>query len=136
MIIILVATLGTAIIIGWMGSLETPQSIGSVDVEVENIPLNDISGSERFTDTGYAKIFVSDQNGNGLAGATVVLNGCNAVDAEGKTVYGVTDASGYVEFDNIHASLRGAKVGHITVEVSKSGFGSNSSARISVIACV
>lgn len=31
MIIILVATMGTAIIVGWMGSIETPQSIGSVD---------------------------------------------------------------------------------------------------------
>ncbi|MCL2712775.1 MAG: hypothetical protein FWD37_05845 [Methanomassiliicoccaceae archaeon] len=134
MIIILVATLGTAIIIGWMGSLETPQSIGSVNVETENIPLNEISGSERYTDSGYVKIFVADQNGNGLAGATVVLTGCNAKTADGKTVYGITDENGYVEFEDMHVSLRGAKTGHITVEVSKSGFGTNSSARIMVVA--
>ena len=32
MIIIMVATLGTAIIIGWMGNIEEPDSISRVDV--------------------------------------------------------------------------------------------------------
>jgi hypothetical protein len=134
MIIILVATLGTAVIIGWMTSLETPQSIGSVNVDSDDIILKGISGSEHYTDSGYAKIYVTDQNGNALAGATVVLSGCSVSTADGRTVHGVTDMYGYAEFNNIHASLRGAKIGFITVEVSKSGYGSDSTAKIAVIA--
>ena len=134
MIVILVATLGTAIIIGWMGSLETPSQIGSVNVDSGDITLNLTSGSEKYTTTGYAKIYVTDQNGNGLSGATVVLTGCGIVTKAGGTVYGTTDAKGYVEFKDLRVSLRGQKIGFVTVEVSKSGYGTDSSARIAVIA--
>jgi len=134
MIIILIATLGTAIILGWMGSLNTPSSIGSVNVESDDIVLNETSGSERYTDVGYVKIFVTDQNGDGLGGATVVLVGCGAATKDGGTVHGVTDDKGYVEFIDVHASLRGSKIGFITVEVSRSGYGSDSTAKIAVIA--
>jgi hypothetical protein len=134
MIIILIATLGTAIILGWMGSLETPKSIGSVDIDSGDIVLEKTSGTERYTNSGYVRIYVTDQNGNGLAGATVVLSGCSVSTFDGRTVHGVTDSQGYIEFNNVHASLRGAKIGFINVDVSMSGYGTNSSARIAVIA--
>jgi hypothetical protein len=133
MIIILVATLGTAIIIGWMGSLETPKQIGSVDIYSGDIMLDKTSGTERSTDSGYVKIRVTDQDGNGLAGATVVLSGCS-VSIGDKTVHGITDSKGYVEFSKLKASLRGAKIGFIDVDVSMSGYGTNSTAKIAVIA--
>jgi hypothetical protein len=134
MIIILIATLGTAIILGWMGSLEAPKHIGSVNIDSDDIILEKVSGTERYTDSGYVKIYVTDQNGNGLAGATVVLSGCSVSTSDGKTVHGVTDSRGYVEFNDVRASLRGAKIGFINVDVSMSGYGTNSSARIAVIA--
>jgi len=135
MIIILIATLGTAIILGWMGSLSTPPSIGSVNVDSGDIILEKMPGtSECYTEKGYVKIFVTDGDGNGLGGASVVLSGCNVTTADGKTVYGVTDAKGYVEFRDLHVSLRGTNVGFITADVSKSGYGNDSSARIAVIA--
>jgi hypothetical protein len=134
MIIILVATLGTAIIIGWMGSLEAPPQIGSVNVDSGMIKLDQTSATEHYTDSGYVKIYVTDQNGNGLPGATVVLKGCGALTSEGKTVYGDTDANGYVVFNDVHISLRGSTTGHISVEVSKSGYGTNSTARVQVVA--
>jgi len=134
MIIILIATLGTAIILGWMGSLGEPARIGSVNVDSDDIVLELSSGTERYTDSGYVRIFVSDQNGNGLEGATVVLNGCNITTSDGRTVYGITDSNGYVEFDGLHASLRGSKIGFVNVDVSKSGYGNDSSARIAVVA--
>ena len=37
MIIILVATMGTAILLGWMGSIETPKSIGDVTAELNAV---------------------------------------------------------------------------------------------------
>jgi hypothetical protein len=134
MIIILVAALGTAIILGWMSSLETPRHIGSVNIDSDDIILERISGTERYTDSGHVLIYVTDQNGNGLAGSTVVLSGCSVSTSDGRTVHGITDAKGYVEFTDIHVSLRGAKIGFINVDVSMSGYGTNSSARIAVIA--
>jgi hypothetical protein len=134
MIIIMVATLGTAIILGWMGSLSTPTYIGSVNVDSGDIVLDKTSGNENYTDSGYVRIFVTDQNGNGLSGVTVVLTGCNVSTKNGQTVHGTTDADGYVEFRDLHVSMYGAKIGFITVEVSKSGYGSDSGAKIAVIA--
>jgi hypothetical protein len=134
MIIILIATLGTAIILGWMGSLSEPSHIGSVNVDSGDIVLDLASGTERYTDSGYVKIFVADQNGNALEGATVVLSGCNIATKDGRTVHGVTDTNGFVEFDGLHASLRGSKVGFVTVDVSRSGYGTDSSGRITVVA--
>ena len=61
MIMILVATMGTAIIIGWMGSIETPHAIGDVDVDPEKVD----SVGEEF---GFT-VYVEDQDGNPLEGA-------------------------------------------------------------------
>jgi len=133
MIVILVATLGTAILIGWMSSLEAPSQIGSVNVDSDDIILNKTSGTEKYTDTGYVKIYVTDQNGDALPGATVILTGCGVVTGTGTTAHGVTDAKGYIEFEDLRVSLRGQKIGFVTVEVSKSGYGTNSSAKIAVI---
>lgn len=134
MIMVLVATLGTAVIIGWMGSLEMPPSIGSVNAESGDIVLDMASGSEHYTESGHVRIYVTDQNGDGLAGATVVLSGCGVSVSGGGTVHGVTDNKGYIEFSNLHVSLHGSKIGFITVDVSKSGYGTDSAARIAVIA--
>ncbi|MDR0198359.1 MAG: carboxypeptidase-like regulatory domain-containing protein [Methanomassiliicoccaceae archaeon] len=133
MIIILVAALGSAVILGWMSSLNAPSHIGSVNIDSGDITLDKSSGSQSYTESGYVKIFVTDQNGDGLAGATVVLSGCNVTTKDGKTVHGVTDANGYAEFSDLHISLRGAKMGFITVDVSKSGYGTASGAKIPVI---
>ena len=133
MIVILVATLGTAILIGWMSSIEAPSQIGSVNVDSNNIILNKTSGTEKYTDVGYVKVYVTDQNGDALQGATVILTGCGVVTRTGTTAYGVTDAKGCIEFSNLRVSLRDQKIGFVNVEVSKPGYGTDSTARIAVI---
>jgi len=133
MIVILVATLGTAILIGWMSSIEAPSQIGSVNVDSGNILLTKTSGTEKYTDTGNVKLYVTDQNGNPISGATVVLTGCGVVTRTGTTAYGTTDAKGCIEFSNLRVSLRDQKIGFVTAEVSKPGYGTDSSTRIAVI---
>ena len=66
MIIILVATMGTAIIVGWMGNIETPHAIG--DVETPG-PIIDASGGT--VDGFYVE--VRDQDGDYLKDAAVVF---------------------------------------------------------------
>lgn len=129
MIVILVATMGTAILVGWMGNIETPKSIGDVEVVSGDIVMN----GPRTTD-GHIEIYVTDQNGNPLAGATVILSGLGVTDNTGKTAHAVTDSEGRAEFNNLKISLRGANHGFINVKVSMSDYGENNSARVAVIA--
>ncbi|MCL2510236.1 MAG: hypothetical protein FWF07_04060 [Methanomassiliicoccaceae archaeon] len=128
MIVIIIATMGTAILVGWMGSIDSPKSIGTVDVVSGDILLN--GGS---TYDGMVEIYVADQNGNPLGGATVVLSGMGVTDKNGRTAYLNTDSSGYAKFDGLRISLRGAGVGFITVNVSMSDYGENNTARVAVI---
>ncbi|MCL1978985.1 MAG: hypothetical protein FWG60_02365 [Methanomassiliicoccaceae archaeon] len=128
MIMIIIATMGTAILIGWMGSIESPKNIGTVEVVSGDIVLNGNSTSD-----GFIEIFVADQNGNPLGGATVVLSGLGVTDKNGKTAYTNTDSRGYAKFDGLNITLRGSEIGFVTVNVSMSGYGENNNTRVAVI---
>jgi hypothetical protein len=129
MIIIIVATMGTAILVGWMGNIDTPKSIGTVEIVSDDIVLDG-----KFTDSAAVDVYVADQDGNPLRGATVVLSGLGIVDSEGKTAHTVTDQQGYAHFENLRITLRGSEIGFITVNVSMSEYGENNTARVAVIA--
>jgi hypothetical protein len=129
MIIIIIATMGTAILIGWMGNIDTPKSIGAVEVVSGDIVLNGSTTTE-----GIVEIYVADQNGNPLGGATVVLSGLGVTDKNGKTAYTNTSSNGYAKFDGLHITLRGSEIGFITVNVSMSEYGENNNTRVAVIA--
>ena len=129
MIMIVIATMGTAILVGWMGSIDSPHTIGSVEVTSGDILLDG-----NFTDSAIVEIYVTDQDGNPLKGATVVLSGLGVSDSNGKTAYCNTDSSGRAYFEGLRVSLRGAEIGFITVNVSLSEYGENNTARIAVIA--
>lgn len=126
MIVILVATMGTAIIMGWMGSIETPHSIGSVQYE-DTIISNDGSLPDM-------TVTVADQDGNLLEGATVVLSGLNVRDSDGKTAFATTDTDGKAVFTGLKIIPAGTSgVGFIDLLVTKSGYADSSSYKITVI---
>lgn len=125
MIIILVATMGTAIIVGWMGSIETPQSIGAVDFG-DNVTAED-GTIPSFTVTVY------DQDGNRLSGATVLLDGLN-VKKDGKTAYAITDKDGIATFSDLTIDPAGSsRVGYLYVNVEKPGYTAGTENRVMVI---
>ena len=144
MIVIMVATLGTAIIVGWMGNIEEPHSISKVEVDSGEMDLTSVSSaySNNTTIRGAGNVYYSnedviisvyDQNGDPLSDATVVLTGLGVTDSNGNTAHGTTDGNGTVTFSDLKLRMTG-HVGYITVEVSKSGYGENSSCKITVIA--
>ena len=133
MIIIMVATLGTAIIIGWMGNIEEPQSISKVTFDGDRIDLTGSGSGPLYTTSDVLVISVFDQNGDPISDATVVLTGLGITDKDGRTVCGSTDSNGNVTFSDLKLRITG-HVGYIDVEVSKSGYGENSSCRITVVA--
>lgn len=126
MIVILVATMGTAIIMGWMGSIDTPHSIGSV--QYDDTMENDDGSLADFSVT------VTDQDGNLLEGATVILSGLNVRNSDGGTAYAITDKDGIASFEGLTINPAGTSgVGFIDLLVTKSGYTDSSTYKITVI---
>lgn len=125
MIVILVATMGTAIIVGWMGNIETPQSISEIDVL-------DSSGSEIdgviTADNGIISsvtIKVRDQDGNFVDDALVMFTN-NYVSMEGN---GSAEVSGFtkdgtVVFENLRIDPPGgSSTAILEIYVYKADYG-------------
>lgn len=132
MIIILVATMGAAILVGWMGSIETPSAIGDVQIDPDTVEATDGTIGDSIT------ITVTDQDGNLLEGATVVLEGLNVrmtgEDGTASTAYLETDANGKVTFSGLTVNRSSSStVGFIDVLVTKSGYSESAEHRITVI---
>jgi len=133
MIMVVIAGLGTALILGWMGGLSAPSSIDAVYSNPTEIVLADGDKDGIYTISGMSlTITVMDQNGDAVPGTTVVLDGCNVLK-DGKQVHGTTDGLGKVTFTGLTASQTGKSVGFITVTATKSGMGSDNSLTIPVV---
>lgn len=134
MIMVVIAGLGTAIILGWMSGISAPSTIDAVYSNPTELVLSDADKDGVYTKTAISlTITVLDQDGEPVDGATVVLDGCNIVTAQGKQVHGVTDTTGKVMFTGLSASQTGKSVGFVTVTVTKSGMGTDSSLTLPVI---
>ncbi len=147
MILILIATLATAIIIGWMGNIDTPDSIGEVSVDVSSVEVESSSSnyyrnsSKTVNDNLYKTIktgftvYVTDQDGNPLEGAIVTLSGNGIQKSNGNTAYGTTNGNGEVTFNSNTLKLKiTGSTAYITIEVSKPGYGEDSTCKLIVIA--
>jgi hypothetical protein len=129
MIIVVIAALGTAVLVGWMGNIETPETIGHVDSSVDQIVMT----SDKSTNVNFT-ITVTDTSGDAISGATVVLTGCNvSKGTSGTTVYGVTNSAGQVAFSGLSLQKTTSGVGYINVSVSAGDYGEDSSLRIPVV---
>lgn len=134
MIMVIVAGLGTAVLVGWMGGLSAPEAIASVNCDPSEILLSDGNSDGTYENEGVSiTIFVRDQNGDPVSGASVVLDGCNVRNSDGSLVYGTTNADGKAQFSGLSVSRYGQGIGFVTVTVAKGGMGTDSSLQIPVI---
>ena len=134
MIMVVVAGLGMTVILGWMGGLNSPNGIDAVYSSPNEIVLTDGDHDGIYARSGIMlTISVMDLHGEPVKGATVVLDGCNLQVSGGKQVHGTTDDSGKVTFNGLTASQTGRSVGFITVTVTKSGLGTDSSLTVPVV---
>ncbi len=134
LIIVLVAGVGSAIILGWMGGIEAPATIGSVHSSVEEIILDDDDGDGVFT-SGGVEICVSvlDQDGDPVPGASVSLEGCSVLSSEGKRPHLITDEDGKANFEGLTLARAGSSIGYVTINVAKSGMASTRSISVPVV---
>lgn len=133
MIMVMVAGIGSAVIIGWMGGLNAPQIISSVVADPSEIVLSDEDGDGIYLAEGVRiLISVSDQDGNAVVGATVSLDGSSVSDS-GHMPHGTTDSKGQASFDGLSIQRSGRGLGFITVTVAKSGMAYSGQTNIPVI---
>ncbi len=105
LIIIVVATIGTGILVGWMGNLDgqTPTVYGDVSSDVTMVStdgtLYGTNGNKPCADTSFdMTVTVRDSNGDSVSGAVVTLSGA---DVSGTKTYGQTDSSGKIAFEGL-----------------------------------
>ncbi len=134
LIMVVVAGLGLTIIMGWMNSISAPHSIGEVFVNPSEIIVKDPDGDGLYTRDGITIVVtVTDEGGDRLEGATVVLDGANIATKDGQPARGVTDKSGQAVLENLKVEQFGSKLTTITVTVAKGDYGVDSSYQIPVI---
>ncbi len=105
LIIIVVATIGTGILVGWMGNLDgqSPTVYGDVTSDVTMVStdgkLYGTNGNEPCADTSFAMtVTVRDSNGDSVSDAVVTLSGA---DVSGTKIYGQTDSTGKITFEGL-----------------------------------
>lgn len=134
LIMVVVAGLGLTIIMGWMNSISAPHSIGEVFVSPSEIVVSDADGDGIYTAEGITVIVtVTDQGGDRLEGATVILEGANVRTGTGENVRGVTDSRGQIVFNGLVAEQFGSNLTTITVTVAKGDYGIDSSYELPVV---
>ena len=134
LIMVVVAGLGLTIIMGWMNSIAAPHSIGEIYVSPSEILVYDEDKDGLYTKSGIVMtITVTDQSGDRLEGATVMLDGANIKTKEGGPVRGVTDSHGQVVLTGLSVESFGTGLTTITATVAKGDYGIDSSFEIPVI---
>jgi hypothetical protein len=134
LIMVVVAGLGLTIIMGWMNSIAAPHSIGEVLVSPSEILVFDEDGDGIYSRDGIMMtVTVTDERGDRLEGATVLLEGANVRTVSGGPVRGVTDSHGQVLFTDLMVEHFGARLTTITVTVAKGDYGVDSSYEVPVI---
>jgi hypothetical protein len=134
LIMVVVAGLGLTIVMGWMGSISTPKSIGDVFVTPGEILVHDEDSDGLYTREDLTiSVIVTDQDGDRLQGATVLLEGANVRTASGDPVRGVTNENGQVVFEDVCVEQFGSGLSTITVTVAKGDYGVDSSYEIPVV---
>lgn len=134
LIMVLVAGIGSAVILGWMGGLEAPEAIATVHSSEAELVLVDDDGDGVHTADGLDLVVtVLDQEGDPIAGASVVLEGCGLKGPDGQSPHALTGEDGKAVFEGMSAFRYGSSVGFVTITVAKSGISASKSIMVPVV---
>lgn len=134
LIMVVIAGLGLTIVMGWMNSISAPKTIGDVFVTPGQILVYDDDRDGLYVRYDLSiTVTVTDQSGDRLEGANVILEGANVRTASGDAVMGVTDDGGQVLFAGLCVEQFGPGMSTVTVTVAKGGYGIDSSYEIPVL---
>ena len=125
LIIIVIATIGTAVVVGWMNNVEgqQPTTYGDVTSDVTMVSTDGtfyaVNGDTLCADRSFGMtIRVTNNNGDGVKDAVVKLSGLGVT---GDMTFGQTDASGEISFKDLTLKTHTTGgVGYLVVSVSSS----------------
>ncbi|MDH4122718.1 MAG: Ig-like domain-containing protein [Thermoplasmata archaeon] len=125
MIMGIIASLGTAVIIGWISSIETPKYIGEVEFFPEKISVVDTQKDGIFEGSlKELSLRVLDSGGNPVSDADVIIEG-SSIDNDHHRLYGKTDADGMLTFHDVSFKVIGDRITTISVSISGQGITGN-----------
>ena len=122
LIMVIVAAVGIAVLLGWMGSISAPKAVKDITVETTPDPIAltyNVTESEYWVESASVTVTVKDQEGNTLSGARVRLVSSGATIAAWSStdlnytntvVVCDTDNQGACTFSNLRFSVAGSDV--------------------------
>lgn len=133
MIMGIIASLGTAVIVGWISSIQTPTCIGNVEFEPDEIFVTDENKDGIFEATvKELSLRVVDTAGNPVGNANVLLEGTSICN-EHHRLFGKTNDDGLLVFKDVSFRVVGDRTTTVTVSVSGQGITSDYWAEIIVL---
>lgn len=124
MIMGIIASLGTAVIVGWLSSIQTPIYIGKVEVSPQEIFVHDSDENGIFdADIEEMTVRITDTSGNPIGDAQVLMEG-SALSNEHHRLFGTTDAEGLLSFKGVSIEVIGDHVTSLKMSVSGQGIAS------------
>ncbi|MCQ2078963.1 MAG: hypothetical protein MJZ38_02765 [archaeon] len=119
MIIVVVATIGTAMVVGWMGNVEEPNTIGDISSNTNQITMS--------TDTykvSQLTFTVFDSHGDVVPDAVVTLSGCGVYTSNNLTTpMAVTNSLGVATFFGLTLVKSTPGVSYLNVTASTQDLG-------------
>lgn len=122
LIMVIVAAVGIAILLGWMGAISAPKAVKDITIETTPDPMAltyNVTENEYWVEGASVTVTVKDQEGNTLSGADVRLSSSgstirawSSTDSNYTTSVIVceTDNQGSCTFDNLRLSVSGSDV--------------------------
>jgi hypothetical protein len=124
MIMGIIASLGTAVIVGWISSIQAPVYVGSVEISPQEILVHDSDENGIFdANLNEMTIRIVDTSGNPIAGAQVLLEG-SALSNNHHRLFGITGEDGVLVFKEVSLAVIGDHVCSLRMSVSGQGMAS------------
>ena len=121
MIMGIIASLGTAVVVGWVSSIETPIYVGQVETDPQEIAAIDDDGDGIYeVSLKELRIKVLDTGGNPIGGAGVLCEGAS-LNNDHHRLYGVTDEDGALLFSDVSFKIVGDRIATVKISISGQG---------------
>ena len=114
-IIIIVTVISLAIVLAWLAMVDDPPMSIDVSASPLTVLIHDDGNGTYANDNFDITITVNDNNGNGVSGVLITLDGMDVKMKDGGRPMETTNSDGKVEFEELKILGREKRDGKITV---------------------
>ena len=125
MVILVVAALGTAVLVGWFNGLDDPQD--DKPATIGDVKLKYTEAMKARGASNQLEVFIYDTNGDPVRDASVLVTGCEVTLGQNGTPVLRTGDNGWCKFTDLRFTLpSGQDYGYATIHVSAPDCGQKS----------